>query len=213
MGAGPFGPVADGDLVTGPPWTAPGAGVELVCGFTHEEYRGFPPVADPDTVELEAVAARFGLGPEAAGAYRSARAGRSRAELFTEFMSDALVRMPTTRVAEAHARAGGRTWLYDFAWRGPVTGAAHGIDVPFTFGDSSSRFAARLLGSPPPPGFATLSERLRTAWTSFAATGDPGWPRFDPERRWTRVWDTIPQDGPYPLADTYPIWAGHPQEL
>ncbi|MFI8829283.1 hypothetical protein, partial [Streptomyces sp. NPDC053431] len=36
-------------------------------------------------------------------------------------MSDALVRMPTTFTAEAHARTGGRTWLYDFAWQGPPT--------------------------------------------------------------------------------------------
>ncbi|WP_372462273.1 carboxylesterase family protein [Nonomuraea glycinis] len=94
-------------------------------------------------------------------------------------MSDALVRMPTTWTAEAHAGAGGRTWLYDFAWRGPA-GATHGIDVPFVFGLPETRYAARFLGSPPPAGFAALPERIRTAWTLFAATGDPGWPRYEP---------------------------------
>nr|BFE83404.1 hypothetical protein GCM10020093_060050 [Planobispora longispora] len=155
-------------------------------------------MADPATVDLAAVAEAFGLGPEAAGAYRAAYPGSADGEIFVTMMSDALGRMPTTRVAEAHAGAGGRTWLYDFAWRGPALGAAHGIDVPFVFGDGDSRFAARFLGSPPPAGFAALSGEIRTAWTSFAATGDPGWPRFDPGHRRTRIWDTVPSDAVYP---------------
>ncbi|GIH77407.1 carboxylic ester hydrolase [Planobispora longispora] len=207
-GGGAFGPVIDGDLVTGPPWEAARAGrdTDLICGFTHEEYRGFGPVADPATVDLAAVAEAFGLGPEAAGAYRAAYPGSADGEIFVTMMSDALGRMPTTRVAEAHAGAGGRTWLYDFAWRGPALGAAHGIDVPFVFGDGDSRFAARFLGSPPPAGFAALSGEIRTAWTSFAATGDPGWPRFDPGHRRTRIWDTVPSDAVYPLEGSRRVW-------
>lgn len=104
-----FGPVIDGDLVTGPPWAAmrEGAGreVDLICGFTHEEYRGIAPGFDPSGVDLDAVAEAVGLGADAAAAYRTAHQGRTDAELFVVMMSDALVRMPTTRVAEAHARA------------------------------------------------------------------------------------------------------------
>lgn len=33
-------------------------------------------------------------------------------------------------VPEAHARAGGRTWLYDLTWPAPAVGAGHGVDVP-----------------------------------------------------------------------------------
>ena len=121
-------------------------------------------------------------------------------------LSDALVRMPTARVARAHARAGGRTWLYDFTWQGPTLGAAHGIDVPFTFGNATSRFATRFLGSPPPSGFADLSGRLRTAWTSFASTGDPGWPRFTPDQPTTRLWNLPPADTAYPLEASRQIW-------
>jgi carboxylesterase type B len=205
-----FGPVIDGDLVAGPPWTALRAGarrdVGLICGFTHEEYRGMVPRPGEGDVDLTAVAAAFGLGADAPAAYRAARPGRTAAEVFTEMMSDALVRMPTTWVAEAHARAGGRTWLYDLTWQAAAAGAGHGVDVPLTFGNPGTRYAARLVGSPPPPGFAALSEKMRTAWTSFAATGDPGWPRFDAEHRRTQLWDTPPSCTAYPLADLYSIW-------
>ncbi|GAA3148094.1 carboxylesterase family protein [Planomonospora alba] len=209
-GGGAFGPVVDGELVTGPPWEALRAGAgrdaDLVCGFTHEEYRGIAPAGPPPGAGPEAAAAALGLGGQAAAAYRRAHPGASDADLFTAVMSDALVRMPTTWTAEAHAAAGGRTWLYDFAWRGPVLGAGHGVDVPFTFGNGDGRFAARFLGSPPPTDFPALSERIRTAWASFAATGDPGWPRFDLRARLTRIWDTVPSDAPYPLEDSRRIW-------
>ncbi|MCC3776148.1 carboxylesterase/lipase family protein [Streptomyces sp. UNOB3_S3] len=204
-----FAPVIDGDLVTGSPWVAlrSGAGrdVDLLCGFTHEEYRGQGPMPPPG-VDLAVVATAVGLEEEAVAAYRRAYPAADDAELFTVMLSDALIRMPTTWVAEAHAGSGGRAWLYDFAWRGPTLGAGHGVDVPFVFGTPETRPAARFLGSPPPADFAGLSERVRTAWTSFAATGDPGWPCFTPDRPTTRIWDTTPADAPYPLEGSRRIW-------
>ena len=205
-----FGPVIDGDLVAGQPWTVIAAGVsrqiDLICGFTHEEYRMFTQGADLSGVDLDAVAGSFGLAADASADYRAARPGDADAVLFEVMMSDALFRMPTTWTAEAHARAGGRTWLYDFAWRGPTLGACHCVEVPFVFGNGDNRFAALFLGSPPPTDFPALSAQVRTAWTSFAATGDPGWPRFDPADRRTRIWDATPADAAYPLADSYRIW-------
>ena len=198
-----FGPVIDGDVVTGPPWAAleSGAGreIDLVCGFTHDEFLGHGPVPD----DLDAVAAAVGLGPAAAAVYREAAADGA----VTAMLSDALVRMPTTWVADAHAGAGGRTWLYDFAWRGSAMGAAHGADLPFVFGDRTSRFAARFLGTPPPADFDALSQRVRAAWTGFAATGDPGWPRYDTAARRTMVWDTRPSIVDDLLAALRPLWA------
>jgi carboxylesterase type B len=200
-----FGPVLDGDLVTGPPGESIDARTDLICGFTHEEYLGQGPLPGAD-VELEAVAAALGLGPDTAAAYRAAHPGGTDAGLAVVLLSDALIRIPTLRVAETHARAGGRTWVYDFAWSSPTVGAAHGVDVPFTFGTSEGRFAARLLGSPAPAAFAPLSEAIRAAWTSFAATGDPGWPRYDLRHRRTRIWDVTPTDAEDPIAASRRIW-------
>ncbi|MCC5574785.1 carboxylesterase/lipase family protein [Microtetraspora sp. AC03309] len=208
---GAFAPIVDGDLVTAAPWQALADGqarhIDLLCGFTHEESRGFPLSAPPARIDL--AAAEFGLSPDAALAYHAADPGSSTAEVFTTLMSDALVRMPTTWTAEAHARAGGRTWLYDFAWRGPI-GAAHGVDIPFVFGLPDTPYAARFLGSPPPADFTTLSEQIRTAWVSFAATGDPGWPPFDTELGRTRIWNATPVDAAYPLPDSRRVWSHEP---
>lgn len=181
-----FGPVVDGDIVTGPTWSAIAAAkdVDLICGCTHEEYLGIGRV--PPNVDLDIAANAFRLDP---AEYRRALPGRTDDDLFVAMASDAIFRIPTTRVAEAHS---GRTWLYDFAWRGPL-GAAHGVDVPFTFGLPSTRFAARFVGSPPPADFEPLSAQVRAAWTDFAKTGDPGWPTFDVDNRQTRIWETEPR--------------------
>jgi para-nitrobenzyl esterase len=213
-GVSVFGPVIDGDLVTGPPWMAlrDGAGrdVDLICGFNHEEYRFFTAGSGSPTVDLEAVSTSLGLGPDATGAYRSAYPGSTDGDLFIEMMSDALFRMPTTWTAEAHAQTGGRTWLYDFNWRSPLLGACHTLDVPFVFDNAEAPTAARLLGSPPPAVFSLLSGYIRKAWTTFAATGDPGWPRFDPEVRHTRIWNTSPSNVTDPLIESRKIWTEVP---
>jgi carboxylesterase type B len=114
-----FGPVIVGDLVTGPPWTALPAGarleVDLICGFTHEEYKGIGPEPTGAGIDLATVTEVIGLGAKAASAYRAAWPGSTDDRLFTAMMSDALVRMPSTWTAEAHAWVGGRTWLYETA--------------------------------------------------------------------------------------------------
>ena len=188
-----FGPVIDGDVVTGPPWHAVGK-VDLVCGYTHEEFRGHGPVPAADVPTL---AASVGLDPEAACAYDGS---------VVDLLSDVLVRMPTTWVAEAHAGAGGRTWVYDFAWRSPGMGAAHGVELPFVFGNPASRFAARFLGGTAAAEFEALSERVRAAWVGFAASGEPGWPRYDLDRRQTMVWDREPSVVDDPLRRSRPLW-------
>ncbi|WP_210717439.1 carboxylesterase/lipase family protein [Amycolatopsis acididurans] len=190
-----FGPVADGELVTGPLWTAAAPDVDLVCGFTHEEFRGQG--ALPQGVGFDAVATAMGHD---AAAYRAAYPGFDDSGLFVTLMSDVVYRIPALRLAEAHTRAGGRTWMYDFAWSSPGAGAAHGVDVPFVFGDAESGYARRFLGDPPDAGFPALSEAIRRSWTDFAATGDPGWPAFDLTHRRTRIWDAEPRVENDPLG-------------
>ncbi|WP_460366865.1 carboxylesterase family protein, partial [Actinocorallia lasiicapitis] len=203
QGGGAVAPVIDGDLVTGPPWAAPNPAVDLVCGYTHEEYRTFGPVPPADEINLRGVADTLGLPAEAADRYRAAHPDLTAA--FTALMSDALVRIPTTRVAEAHAAAGGRTYLYDFTWRSAQHGAAHGIDIPFTFGLPKTPMALRNLGRPP-ADFDALSDAIRASWLAFASTGDPGWPAFTPDGRTVRRWDVPAAQIPDPLAEVRSLW-------
>lgn len=201
---GPFGPVLDGDLVTGEPWETITAArdLALVIGSTSEEYLGIGPLPADGTAALADAVQHWGLAPEAGETYL--KQAENPAHALAALLSDALIRMPALWTAEAHSTAGGRTWLYDFTWAGPL-GAAHGTDVPFVFGLPRTRFAARLLGPTPPPSFQNLSTAMTRAWTEFAATGDPGWPRFEPPSRALRIWDipssdtSLPPDGPHHL--------------
>ncbi|WP_344142451.1 carboxylesterase/lipase family protein [Polymorphospora rubra] len=213
-GGSAFTPVVDDDLVAGPPWRQlrDGAGrdIDLICGFTHEEARLYTAAIPPAAIDLAAAAAALRLPGRAVTDYRTAYPSSTDPELLTVMMSDALFRMPTTWVAEAHAAAGGRTWLYDLTWQGPRLGACHILDVPLVFGNAASPLATRFLGAPPPPDFADLSHRIRTAWTSFATTGDPGWPRFDGRSGTTRLWNVPVSDVAYPLLESRRIWPAVP---
>ncbi|MGN6611518.1 MAG: carboxylesterase/lipase family protein [Angustibacter sp.] len=210
-GSTAFGPVVDGDLVPGPPWTALEGGragaVDLVCGFTREEFRGMAPTGDLSAASLTDVVAAVGLDEASVAAYRDGYAGCSDDQLKTVVLSDALVRVPTLRVAEAHALAGGRTWLYEVAWGGSALGAAHGIDVLLVLGNSRGRYAARFLGEPPDPEFAPLSARIQRSWTRFASHGDPGWPAYDVGGRWARRWGVPVADVRDPLSGSRAAWA------
>ncbi|MFC5142630.1 carboxylesterase family protein [Actinomycetospora rhizophila] len=199
-GVSAFGPVIDGDVVVGQPWEGlarrPRPGVPLLATWTAQEARAFPlPPAGSDPAD---VAAAFGLDRAAGAAY--AALADDPVELL---VSDALHRLPTRWTARAH---GGPTWTAELAWRSPLLGACHGLDVPLLLGTLGTRPAARMLGAPPPEEAAVVGAQLRRAWVAFAATGDPGWPRHDLAGT-TRRFDVTPSDVDDPLAASDAIWA------
>ncbi|WP_044885996.1 MULTISPECIES: hypothetical protein [Frankia] len=53
------------------------------------------------------------------------------------------------------------------------------------------------------------SRRRRTAWTTFATRGDPGWPAHDSARRLTKVFDTASLVTAYPEERSRLIWQDH----
>jgi para-nitrobenzyl esterase len=82
--------------------------------------------------------------------------------------------------------------------------------VPLTFGNLTAGAAAFRIGDPPPPGAASLATRVRAAWTTFAATGDPGWPAYEPRERHTWIIDADPAVAPYPEEISRRLWASYP---
>ncbi|NUW34720.1 carboxylesterase/lipase family protein [Nonomuraea sp. SMC257] len=212
----PFAPVVDGEVLPAVPWqpSADGAArdVELIVGHTRDEYRLFMAITG-DIGQITAEQADTALrelapAPEA---YRAAHPGAGEERLYELVHSDWLFRMPSVRLAEAHHRRG-RAHLYELTWPAPgngALGACHGLGLPLTFGNLTAGAAGLLIGQDPPPAAAELSARVRAAWTAFAATGDPGWPAYEPRNRHTWIIDTEPRVTAYPEETSRELWAGH----
>jgi carboxylesterase type B len=189
-----FMPVLDGELLTRRPQDAiaagAGAGVELLIGYTSEEFRPFLVAtgrADLITPEVTAtVLSWMGMDPALAGAYQAGRAGAAPADVLAAVLTDGLFRIPANRVAEGHAAA--PTWMYEFAWPTPERGmgACHALELGFVFDNLHSPDVAALVGPNPPQPLAAAMHR---AWLDFATFGHPGWERFTPATRQVKVFD------------------------
>ncbi|KIH97296.1 carboxylesterase [Streptomonospora alba] len=216
LGTLPFSPAVDGELLTRRPVDALRAGEaadkDLLIGTTTQEYRLF--LAAPgliDHIRAEHVAAQaagIGLAPDAVEVYtrRNPTPGDALADLGT----DAVFRVPATRVLEARAAAGGsgRTYGYDFAWRsqrlGGRLGACHALEIPFVFDNLAD---GRNLAGPQAP--QQLADDMHRAWVRFASTGDLDWPRWDLRRRPVMRFDAPePQVVEDPDARTRGLWDG-----
>ncbi|MFJ3778940.1 carboxylesterase/lipase family protein [Streptomyces sp. NPDC090075] len=215
-----FSPVVDGEVLPVTPWQglARGAGqdVELIIGHNRDEWRTFflfGNLFGKVTEEQAGDALRhFGPGEEEEGerAYREAFPDMSAEDLFEVVQSDWLFRMPALKLAEAQAAGGGKAYLYELAWQSPGHGgvlrACHGLDGPLLFGTYDAHLGPVAIGPEHVAEAEVLTSQIRSAWTSFAATGDPGWPAFDAERRLTRIFDTEPSVTAYPEEVSRRLW-------
>ncbi len=210
-GGGVGGPVVDGDVVAERPLDRVAAGrapVPVIVGTTTDEWRLFaammPAAADLDD---EGLAARVEamLDPGAVDAaraieiYRASLSARGEAgtpgEVVAAVSTDRVFRQHSLRLAEAQA-AHAPVWMYLFGWKaaalGGRLGACHAVDVPFVFGNLGGGLAGLVGDDPAAPD---LSVRVQDAWLAFARSGDPDhaglppWPRYDPDRRATMLFD------------------------
>jgi para-nitrobenzyl esterase len=216
-----FAPVVDGDVLPVIPWraVADGAGrdIDLLVGHTRDEQRLFTALGGmlgAVTKEQADDALRvFAPGPDGERRYRDAFADAGPDELYELVQSDWLFRMPTLHLAQAQAAGGGRVHFYELTWPAPgmggVLGACHGLDIPLVFGNLDRGQPAMLIGESPTPEAETLSARMCTAWTTFAAHGEPGWPAYDTEKRLTQIFDTHPVVAAYPEESSRLIWRDH----
>ncbi|WP_326594957.1 carboxylesterase/lipase family protein [Streptomyces sp. NBC_01803] len=205
----PFGPLVGGDdLVPDLPWRRLRAEVDLIAGFNRDEYTLFALLEAPERQDPVVAAERLGLPAGAVAEYRAARPGISDQDLYVLIMSDGLFRMPSLWSARNHP---GRSWCYELTWATPALGGAlrvcHALDVPLVFGNLTGRpLGQLLLGDPAPAEAETLSKEIRRAWTSFATTGDPGWPEYRAGEALTRVWDLPVSVVSDPEAVSRRIW-------
>ncbi len=211
----PFSPVVDGEVLPTAPWRALAAGtgrdIDLIAGHNKDEFRLLADAAGIRgrvTAEM-AAAALAGLHDDGEKAYRVEYPDADPETLFELVNSDWLFRMPSLHLAQAHAAAGGKTFLYEVGYPAAVggLGACHAIDVPLVFGDY--RGLGQMLFGTPPPGALAVGDLMRRQWAAFAADGDPGWPQYTPGRRMTRIFDDPPDVAPYPEKASMHIWDQH----
>jgi para-nitrobenzyl esterase len=198
---------------------ARGAGrdVDLIIGHNRDEWRTFHLFGNlfgRITEERAAEALRhFGPGQDGEHAYREAFPDASAEDLFERVQSDWLFRMPALHLAEAQVAGGGRAYLYELAWQSPGRGgllrACHGLDGPLLFGTYDAHLGPVAIGPEHTVEARVLTSQIRTAWTSFATTGDPGWPVYDSRQRLTQVFDTTPSVTAYPEETSRRLWQNH----
>ncbi|SFW88083.1 carboxylesterase/lipase family protein [Amycolatopsis australiensis] len=120
--------------------------------------------------------------------------------------------IPAIRFAEATQAAGGTAWMYRLDWRiaprGKGLGAPHGLDLPLMFDDIRNRnwrflFAGRTF---PAERLQAVATEMFGAWVRFVKTGDPGWPRYTPADRVTRLFDDVSTTVPDPDRDQRLLW-------
>jgi para-nitrobenzyl esterase len=218
----PFSPVIDGEVLPRAPWRALLSGaardVELVTGHNRDEYRLF--IASSGRLgtltedEANEALEHFAPAPDGPAGYRKAYPDADASRLYELVFSDWLFRMPTLHLAQAHAVAGGSTFLYELSADAPggppgMFGACHGLDVPLVFGSSGQGIGAMLTGENPPPEFIALGDLMRSEWLRFAKTGDPGWPAYGTQHRTARVYDLQPDILPYPEDISMRLWERH----
>lgn len=217
----PFSPVVDGQVLPRSPWRAllSGAGrdIDLLTGHNRDEFRlliatggRLGTITDADA---GGALAAFAPRPDGPVAYRRAYPDASAEQLYEIVNSDWLFRMPTLHLAQAHAAAGGRTFLYELRAPAPagggMLGACHALDVPLAFGTSGQGIGALLADGQPSAEFALLGDLMRAEWVGFASRGEPGWASYGTGHRTTRVYDIPPDIVSYPENTSMRLWERH----
>jgi para-nitrobenzyl esterase len=203
LGAMPFHPFVDGDVIASRPLAAiADAGVDLLIGTTRDEMRMFldPQSADLDQERLTRRARRYltSLGGADDGAeslvacYDDDPHLPLAADIWSAVQTDGEMRRPADAMAEAHVDTA-PTFVYRFDQ--PLSGrlshmwACHASDLPYPFATVDSAGWSDVVG----PGAERLSDAMQAAWVAFARTGNPScdevgeWPQYDLGRRATML--------------------------
>jgi carboxylesterase type B len=165
--------------------------------------------------EEEASRALSVFGPGQDGRkYRDAFPGATAEELYVQVHTDWLFRMPALQLAETQTAGGGRVYLYELAWEAPgangLLGACHGLDLPLLFGTFGASLGPLLFGPEPSEKAYAAAAQLRETWTTFAASGSPGWPAYDSVHRTTQIFDEVTTIAAYPENQSRLLWQEFP---
>lgn len=224
-----FHPCVDGALVHGAPVaTVAGgaaAGCDLVVGVTRGEMALYldAPAIEPERLVRrvarfagvdDAAAAEVVAGYEAQLLREGGRAAPI--DVWAAVYTDIAMTFAARQVLDGAAAHHAATFGYVFTWPAPARpggiplGAAHAVDVPFTFGTFDADGWDAFVGATGEraPDAHALSARIQDAWILHAATGAPGWPAWSSSARPMRelgVDDRLLDD---PIGRRTALWPG-----
>ena len=111
--------------------------------------------------------------------------------------------------ADARARAGAPTWVYQLDFASPVEpwrGAPHMLDIPLVFGILVAEGSLSGTG----PASQRVSRIMMDAFGRFARAGDPGWERYTLPERQTMIFDEQPRLASDPRREERELFATVP---
>jgi para-nitrobenzyl esterase len=200
-----FNPVLDGKTLIDGPFdpTAPSlsADIPVLIGTTEYEITFFPQTkydALDDAALKNAVKTTLRIddanADKVAAAYKKGRPGLANLDYNLIIGSDDFrARVVTQAERKASQKAG--VYMYYFTWQSPVSGGKlksfHTLDIPFAMANVDEAKGMTGTGE----DRYALQDRMSTAWTTFARTGNPNhkglpnWPTFDNAKRSTMILD------------------------
>jgi para-nitrobenzyl esterase len=178
-------------------------GIPMILGNTRDETRGFFGPDHPKIVGLswDNLAERMGpelridIHPEwVVAEYRRMFPAYSPQQVFFAATTAGRSWRGQVEEADARARAGAPTWVYQLDFPSPVEpwrGAPHTLDIPLVFGTVNAQ------GSIAGTGLASraVSSAMMNAFIAFARVGNPNtrglprWPRHSLPERQTMIFD------------------------
>ncbi len=171
--------------------TSAATGKRLLIGTNRDESAAFlgpHPTADPTNRDLGNIdLATFN---EVFAKYKSIYPNLTDEQLRIRAVTAEEYWVPSVRLAQAHTRAGGSTWMYRLDYTkpsGPFAGEAyHALDLSLVWQKPDNIEQAD-------PAAAPLALQMHQAWVAFiqgnapTAPTLPSWPRFHPDTRSTMI--------------------------
>ena len=202
-GVGGFGPVLDGKTLIEGPFdpTAPSlsADIPVLIGSTEYEVTFFPntryePLDDAGlrNAVKQTLRTEDADADKVIAAYKKGRPGLTNLDYNLILASDNF-RAGVLTEAERKSMQTAPAYMYYFTWQSPVSGGKlksfHTLEIPFAMANVDEAKGMTGTGE----DRYGLQDRMSTAWTTFARTGNPNhkglpnWPAFDTTRRATMI--------------------------
>ena len=164
-----------------------GASVPVLTGTNKDENTLFV-MEEISSERLRSQAETYGK-ESLVDAYREMLPGATETELAIELGTDFTFKIPAVRHVEDRIAQGADTWMYQFDWesRNVRLKATHALEIPFVFNTLRSSGVDAFIGGGELP--QAVSDEMHSVWTSFIQGDEPGWPKYDLEKRTVKHFD------------------------